>query len=243
MSFIKSISIDDILYEININGIMKLNLNGIEYNLGLDTSNATAFESDIFQWKTAYVNGKRIIGTKLCRDWVGTNNCLAISNSEKLVAISIGDRYQVNKSPTNNKTYASIRVPNGSYNGESYVGVEVNEINLLSSNIKDGITIFGSVYGTFTQDGNITTTDEIIQGQIAYSKGKKYTGTLPDRNTVGRNSAIGINQNYPLVALNKGSFQQYTMALDGKEYFCICVPKGYYNGNSYVGILKSEIPN
>lgn len=128
MSFIKTISINDIPYEININRIMKLNLNGTLYNLGLDTSNATASESDIFQGKTAYVNGKRIIGT------------------------------------------------------------------------------------------------------------------LPDRNTVGRNSAIGVNQNYPLVALNKGSFQQYTMALDGKEYFCICVPKGYYNGNSYVGILKSEIP-
>lgn len=129
MSFIKTISINDIPYEININGIMKLNLNGTLYNLGLDTS-----------------------------------------------------------------------------------------------------------------DGNIRTTDEIVQGQIAYSKGKKYTGTLPDRNTVGRNSAIGVNQNYPLVALNKGSFLQYTMALDRKEYFCICVPKGYYNGNSYVGILKSEIP-
>lgn len=101
----------------------------------------------------------------------------------------------------------------------------------------------GNIYnlGLNTNDANLTP-EIILEGSIGYSKGKKITGTMLNRNIVGKNSAIGVSQKYPSTSLNIGLYPQYTIALDNNEYFCICVPKGYYNGNTYVGVLKSAIP-
>ena len=67
------------------------------------------------------------------------------------------------------------------------------------------------------------------------------TGTMKNRNTVGKNDAIGISDNYSQVAMTEGSAPQINIAKDGKSYFSICPKSGYYNGNSYVGALTSKV--
>lgn len=63
---------------------------------------------------------------------------------------------------------------------------------------------------------------------------------LPDRNTVGKNGAIGINARYPSVALTVGDNAQVGTALDGNSYLAIRAPKGEYKGESYVGAAKTS---
>lgn len=239
MSFINKISINGISSSIGTK-INKLNLNGVVYDLGLDTMDATGSAEWVRQNDVVYIKGERVVGECLVRYWVNNNGSLVISSSEPEVAVAPTDyNYcQTNISPSNKVNYASMLVPKGVYNGKSYVGVPSNNINLISSNIKHDVVVFGNVKGTFTSDGTAQS-GHIMQGYIGYSKGQRYVGTILDRSTVGRNSAIGINAQYNNVALIVGHTPQNSLAVDGKEYFCIGVPEGYYNGKSYVGILHS----
>ena len=65
----------------------------------------------------------------------------------------------------------------------SYDAGTVQHTNLTAENIKDGTTIFG-IGGTFTSDATLNTANFLTEGQTAYSKGAKITGTLPNVNEV-----------------------------------------------------------
>lgn len=76
----------------------------------------------------------------------------------------------------------------------------------------------------------------VMEGFTFYSGDKNLkTGIIPDRNTVGKNACIGMNNNYPEVALSQGSQLQLTSALDGNDYVAMQPPYGVYFGDSYVG--------
>lgn len=67
------------------------------------------------------------------------------------------------------------------------------------------------------------------------------TGTMKDRNTVGKNGAVGISDTYPTIAITPGDTLQINQATDDNYYFAIQPEAGYYNGGSYVGALRSEV--
>ena len=62
------------------------------------------------------------------------------------------------------------------------------------------------------------------------------TGTILDRNTVGKNGAVGASSAYPSVAVTpvERDTQAYQNT-DGVKRVFLKPPKGYYNGETYVG--------
>lgn len=115
---------------------------------------------------------------------------------------------------------------------------------------------------TFTQDGTqinfngggglsntklaLATADtgDVISGKKFYSGDKTLkTGEILPRNTVGQNGTVGISQYFPEVAVSKANSNntQTNANLDGVSRLCLQPPKGYYDGESYVGETFAKV--
>ena len=78
---------------------------------------------------------------------------------------------------------------------------------------------------------------KLLEGTTAHGKdGERVTGTILDRNTVGKNGAVGASSAYPSVAVTpvERDTQAYQNT-DGVKRVYLKPPKGYYNGETYVG--------
>lgn len=78
---------------------------------------------------------------------------------------------------------------------------------------------------------------KLLEGATAHGKdGERVTGTILGRNTVGKNGAVGASASYPRVAVTpvERDTQAYQNT-DGVKRVYLKPPKGYYNGESYVG--------
>lgn len=108
---------------------------------------------------------------------------------------------------------------------------------------------------TFTQDGTqinfngggglsltklaLATADtgDVIAGKKFYSGDKSLKiGAILPRNTVGQNGAVGASASFPSIAVTpvERDTQAY-LNTDGVSRVFLKPPKGYYNGESYVG--------
>lgn len=108
---IDTINLDNNEYNIP-SVINKLNLDGVIFDIGLNTSDANAIASDIKQGKTAYVNGTKITGSM----------------------------------PPYGPQTITPTTQNQSFGPGVYLNGQITVLgspNLISSNIRKGITIFG----------------------------------------------------------------------------------------------------
>ncbi len=95
--------------------------------------------------------------------------------------------------------------------------------------------------GNFTGDANALE-DYMLEGQIAYSKGKKLSGKMKNQNNVDPKIG-GINKDWPNVAVHKASNPQVAQTtVSGERLLSLMCPTGYYGG-SYVGAEMSAVAN
>lgn len=86
-------------------------------------------------------------------------------------------------------TTVTQTIEDGQYLAGDQTIVPVTTANIAAGNIKSGVTVtvgdstlpnrIIEVEGTFTSDGNVTSSDQILEGFVAYSKGVRYSGTIP----------------------------------------------------------------
>lgn len=85
--------------------------------------------------------------------------------------------------------------------------------------------------------GDTVAAAKLLEGATAHGKdGERVTGTILDRNTVGKHGAVGASSAYPSVAVTpvERDTQAYQNT-DGVKRVYLKPPKGYYNGETYVG--------
>lgn len=78
---------------------------------------------------------------------------------------------------------------------------------------------------------------KLLEGTTAHgANGERVIGTILDRNQVGKHGAVGASSAYPSVAVTpvERDTQAYQNT-DGVKRVYLKPPKGYYNGETYVG--------
>lgn len=86
---------------------------------------------------------------------------------------------------------------------------------------------------------------KLLEGTTAHGKdGERVTGTILDRNVVGKHGAVGASSAYPSVAVTpvERDTQAYQNT-DGVSRVFLKPPAGYYNGETYVGENYGTVAN
>ena len=91
--------------------------------------------------------------------------------------------------------------------------------------------------------GDTVTAAKLLEGTTAHGKdGERVTGKILDRNTVGKNGAVGASSSFPRVAVTP--VERDTQAwqnTDGVKRLYLKPPAGFYNGESYVGETYAKV--
>lgn len=135
---------------------------------GIETSDADATSNDIRYNKTAYINGEKVVGTL---DEIAQMT-LRADKVEYFVGGYYGPTGIVERKDDNDVivqkgTKITMTMP---------PTLLANAINVTSDNLLYGNEVLG-IEGTATGDATATS-DMIIEGEIAYSKGQKVTGNI-----------------------------------------------------------------
>ena len=84
---------------------------------------------------------------------------------------------------------------------------------------------------------------KLLEGATAHGKdGERVTGTILNRNTVGKHGAVGASSYFPSVAVTpvERDTQAYQNT-DGVSRLFLKPPAGYYDGTSYVGETFAKV--
>ena len=84
---------------------------------------------------------------------------------------------------------------------------------------------------------------KLLEGTTAHgANGERVTGTILDRNQVGKHGAVGASSAYPSVAVTpvERDTQAYQNT-DGVSRVFLKPPAGYYNGETYVGETFAKV--
>lgn len=137
---------------------------------GIETSDADATANDIRYNKTAYINGEKVVGTL---DEIAQMS-LRADKVEYLVGghyepTGIVERKDDNDGIVQKGTKIAMTIP---------PTLLANAINVRSDNLLFGNEVLG-IEGEATGDATATS-DMIIEGEVAYSRGERITGNIKD---------------------------------------------------------------
>lgn len=84
---------------------------------------------------------------------------------------------------------------------------------------------------------------KLLEGATAHGKdGERVTGTMLDRNAVGKHGAVGMASNFAAVAITPVTRNTQAHAnVDGVNRLCFQPPAGWYSGGSYVGETYANV--
>lgn len=149
-----------------------------------EITDATAVATDLVKGKIAYNNAGRFEGTLEVLD---TSDATAVAsdilatktayvNGKKITGIMASVEGQTITPSTSEQTVE----------GQKYLTSNVvvsGDANLVSANIKNGVTIFGVSGNTnvvdTTEAASAATAEDITEGKIAFVNGQKITGIKP----------------------------------------------------------------
>lgn len=138
---------------------------------GLDTSDATATAADILSGKTAYVDGEKITGTIPTQ--TQETPSISVSSAGLITAFATQSEGYVSsgtKSATKQLTTQEAKTVTPSTSDQTAVAsgvyttgdvIVVGDSNLVASNIKSGVSIFG-VVGSYEGSGGSSETVEAV---------------------------------------------------------------------------------
>lgn len=158
----------------------------LDIQTGIDTSDATAVESDVLAWKTFYSNGQKKTGSIACYDsensdisWGFTS--MPPNGGEADMAVELsngyyeGGRYPIGTMSMHNQPDIipgkdDIEISGGAWFMNSFT--IAGDANLKSENIRSGVNIFG------------------VPGSIPDYAFENWTFTLDDDSTVIKSVAV-----------------------------------------------------
>lgn len=160
------LGIAKLLHIINTNYVLEV------VYLGANTF-GTATSGDILEDKTAWVNGNPVTGTLPVSDELNPQSVTSVYSSDTALILR------------NSLTTPICIRPSGGLSAAN--DIVVNAIRLTPDILKEGSTILG-VEGTLkigvdTSDGTAVA-DEIALNKVAYVKGERIVGTLPEHSNV-----------------------------------------------------------
>lgn len=136
---------------------------------GTYTTDANAAAGDLYEGKTAYVNGAKVTGT--LGDASAEGATIVANPSTVRDDTGGGIAYDYTWTDSN----AIVRTGNTFMMTATYEQV-ANAIGLTSDRLAPGGYVLG-IYGTYTTDATATAAD-IVSGKTAYVNGTKVTGTM-----------------------------------------------------------------
>ena len=149
-----------------------------------EITDATAVAADLVKGKIAYNNSGKIVGTLEVLD---TSDATAVASDilATKTAYVNGEKVTGTMASVEGKTITPSTAEQ-TVEGQKYLTSNVivsGDANLVSTNIKNGVTIFGvsgnaNVVDT-TEASNAATAEDITAGKIAFVNGQKITGTKP----------------------------------------------------------------